>query len=90
MEEEKCNHLSTCFLFVFFLLMLAERETQEPRVGASSDSLPALVGEYSAGHVTLASRLMAYTALNKQNLLCCPLRSSRSQNVRETQRRSWK
>lgn len=75
--------MSASFLFVFFLLVLAERETLEPGVGALSDWLPALVGESSPGHVTLSSRLMAYTVLNKLNLLCRPLRGSGSQNVRE-------
>lgn len=39
--------------------MLAERETLEPGVGAFSDSLPALAGEHSPGHVTQADGLHA-------------------------------
>lgn len=54
--------------------MLAERGTLEPRFGALSDLLPALAGEYSAGLLTLASRLVADVVLNKINLLCRPLR----------------
>lgn len=64
------------FLFVFFPLMLAEREPLEPGVGVLSDWLPAPAGERSAGHVTPASRLTASTLLNKLKLLCRPLRGS--------------
>lgn len=64
--------------------MPAERETLEPRFGAFSDLLPALVGESSVGLVTLASSLVAYIVLNKINLLCRPPRRPRITNITQT------
>lgn len=68
--------------------MLPERGTPaSPR--RVSGRLPAPGGERSAGHVTLASRRTADTAVNKGNLLCRPLRGSGSQKPkRKAQRRS--
>lgn len=80
-------------LFVSLALTLAERETLEPSVGALSDPLPALAGESSAGRVTPASRLLAYTPPNTLNLLRCPPEGGGVQIVecrRSTQRRRRK
>lgn len=77
-EGEKRDRLSVWVFFVTPPRMLAERGTLEPRFSALSDLLPALAGEYSAGLLTLASRLVAYIVLNKINLLCRPLRGSGS------------
>lgn len=79
LEGEKRNGSSAGFLFVFLLsLLLAERETLEPGVGAGSDWLPAPLAECLAGRVSPAS--MADTVLSGLNLLARPLRGSGHQH----------